>query len=324
MSRESREWLSQNVLVGWTDKRGTAWHYKNGDDNHYPGAIPASEVERRLFNWEPAVNLHKCPCGCDDVMKTISRSDNRHRMGVFKEGYEPHGYREWLLNMTSNLLGDSMGIGSAGLLRKGAVAWVSVEVPDTVMTKEGVAFRPHLLATTSCDGSSATTYKRVVTFTVCDNTRDAALSESGQQYKIKHSRYSGFRLNDARDALNMVHEIADEVQNEITELVAITVTDAQWFKFLDAYVPIPTDKGRSQSMAQTKQDKLTAMYRSDPRWSAWKGTALGVVQAVDTYIQHEQTVRGAMRPERNMLNTISGTTTAEDLKALDLLKLVLV
>ena len=50
-------------------------------------------------------------------------------------------------------------------------------------------FRPNLLATTSFDGSIATTFKRTVT----DGVRQhpgLALSERGQQYKVKHSRYS--------------------------------------------------------------------------------------------------------------------------------------
>ena len=45
-------------------------------------------------------------------------------------------------------------------------------MPDTIATPDGVTFRPNLLATTSFDGSIATTYKRTVTITVCDNTRE--------------------------------------------------------------------------------------------------------------------------------------------------------
>ena len=40
--------------------------------------------------------------------------------------------------------------------------------------------RPNLLATTSFDGSIASTFKRTVTNVVCDNTREAALAEHDQ------------------------------------------------------------------------------------------------------------------------------------------------
>ncbi len=40
MSRESLNWLNTNTLVGFTDKRGTAWHWRaeqHGEQsNHYP------------------------------------------------------------------------------------------------------------------------------------------------------------------------------------------------------------------------------------------------------------------------------------------------
>ncbi len=77
-----------------------------------------------------------------------------------------------LLTTVADLLDDDLVNSSAGLLRGGAIAWVEVAMPDTIATPEGVAFRPNLLATTSFDGSIATTDKRTVPITVCDNIRE--------------------------------------------------------------------------------------------------------------------------------------------------------
>src|SRR6478672_10630515 len=145
-------------------------------------------------------------------------------MGVFSTGYVRHQYDEWLLTTVGNILDDTLSISSAGLLRAGAVAWVEVSVPETITTPEGFPFRPNLLATTSFDGSIATTFKRTVTATVCDNTRDLALAEHGQQYKVKHSRHSHARLGEARDALAMIHSLADDFAREVAQLSATTVT----------------------------------------------------------------------------------------------------
>src|SRR4051812_36581484 len=111
-----------------------------------------------------------------------------------------HQCDEWLLTTVANILDDDLTISSAGLLREGAIAWVEVSVPESITTPEGDTFRPNLLATTSFDGSIATTFKRTVTDTVCDNTREIALAEHGQQYEVKHSKYSRARLADARAA----------------------------------------------------------------------------------------------------------------------------
>ncbi len=55
MSRESLQWLNTNTLIGFTDKRGHAWHWRaqeqHGQSNHYLGPIPIADVQDRLFAW---------------------------------------------------------------------------------------------------------------------------------------------------------------------------------------------------------------------------------------------------------------------------------
>jgi phage/plasmid-like protein (TIGR03299 family) len=222
-----------------------------------------------------------------------------------------HQYKEWLLTQVANLLDDSLGISSAGLLKGGAIAWVEVSIPETIVTPEGVTFRPNLLATTSFDGSISTTYKRSITNTVCDNTRELVLAGAGEQVKVKHSRYSHLKLADARAALSMIHTAADDFMAEVQQLCTIEVSDQHWNRFLSAWVPLVDDngeplKGRSKTMAENKRGVLQKLYRHDDRVAPWAGTAHGVLQAVNTMEHHEGIVRGATRPDRNMLRTVTG------------------
>jgi len=332
MSKESISWLNTNTLIGCTDKRGTAWHWRAQEQgersNHYPGAIPVEDVQDRLFGWQAesrrlAVELAAAVVDATHWKgglprrwavlpdrQAICRSDDDSVMGIFGTGYTRHQYREWLLTAVADLLDDDLAISSAGLLRGGAIAWVEVSMPDTITTPEGVAFRPNLLATTSFDGSIATTYKRTVTDTVCDNTRELALAEIGQEVKVKHSRNSYAQLAPARQALQMVHTLADEFAAEVAQLCAITVTPGEWQRFLDVQVPRVDASGqpltgRALTLAGTRRDTLAGLYRSDPRVAPWSGTAHGVLQAVSTYDQHIGVTRGD-RAERNSLKTITG------------------
>jgi len=332
MSKESISWLNTNTLIGCTDKRGTAWHWRaqeqHGQSNHYPGAIPVADVQDRLFGWQAesrrlAVELPAAVVNATHGegglprrwavlpdRQAICRSDNNTLMGIFGPGYTRHQYNEWLLTTVADLLDDDLAISSAGLLRGGAIAWVEVSMPDTITTPEGVAFRPNLLATTSFDGSIATTYKRTVTDTVCDNTRELALSEVGQEVKVKHSRHSGLQLAPARQARAMVHTLADDFAQEVAKLCRMEVTPSQWKAFLDAHIPRHDNEGtaltgRSLTTADRKRDTLAELYRADPRVSPWAGTAHGVLQAVNTYEHHQGVVRGE-RAERNGLKTITG------------------
>ncbi len=334
MSRESLNWLNTSTLIGFTDKRGTAWHWRAEEQgqqsNHYPGPIPLADVQTRLFPWQAesrrlavevsariteATHSHLgLPMRWTTVedRQAICRSDDTAGkvMGIFGSGYTPHQYAEWLLGTVADLLDDDLAISSAGLLRAGAIAWVEVSMPETITTPEGVAFRPNLLATTSFDGSIATTYKRTVTDTVCDNTRELALAEQGQEFKVKHSRYSRAQLGPARQALAMVHSLADDFAHEVAMLCQVEVSASQWEGFLDSQVHRADSTGqplvgRSRTMADNKRDTLMTLYRSDPRVSPWGGTAHGVLQAVNTYEHHEGVIRGD-RTERNGLKTITG------------------
>jgi len=246
--------------------------------------------------------------------QVIGRSDDHtgNVMGIFGHGYQRHQYREWLLISVADLLDDDLAISSAGLLRGGAIAWVEVSMPETITTPEGVAFRPNLLATTSFDGSISTTYKRTVTDTVCDNTRACALAENGQQFKVKHTANSHAQLGPARQALAMVHTLAQDFADEVARLCAVQVSGSQWTSFLDSHVPrvdAETSRlltGRALTLVDAKRDTLDTLYRSDPRVAPWAGTAHGVLQAINTYEHHAGTVRGGSRAERNGRKTING------------------
>jgi phage/plasmid-like protein (TIGR03299 family) len=314
MSQETAYWLNRNVLIGFTEQRGRAWHYRAAyqgmEPNHYPGPIPVADVERRLFYWDAVpgeVLIRSRRHGVRRSARTplaVVASDTGEDLGIHTDIYEIHQFREWLLEKVASILDGGLAVGSAGLLKNRAQAWVSVEVPDTVHTPHGVAFRPHLLACTSHDGSLKTTYKRTVVNVVCDNTMGAALSGSGQVIKIPHRKNSRLTVLSARQALDMVAVLADEFTDQIRTLCEIDVSDKAWAQFVQAHVP-EKDTKRGKINAAAKRAELHRLWTSDSRVSPWKGTAWGVVQAVNTYEHHHAAIRGASRAERNLSRAVT-------------------
>jgi len=343
MTRETFEWLNRNILIGYTEKRRKAWHYRHdlqgAEPNHYPGAIPVDDVLRRLFNWEAvAVHLYEqIPCDLteatgvdehgrptifvpDSGVKKIIRSDTGKTFRYAGSGYQIHQYREWLIDALKDIINDDINIGSAGLLRDGGVAFVTIEVPDTIEILEGFGVRPHLLASTSHNGRFATAYKTVATFVVCDNTHEIALREKTPEYRVRHSKYSKFRLQSARDALQIVHRMTDDIRALVTELSELKVSNDEWDRLLDDLSPIPEltkkpDNKKLVEKAKTRQGELRDLYDSDPRVAPWKGSGLGVLQAFNTHRQHVAGKDGG-RYERNMLHTLGRVTRREDAKVL--------
>lgn len=345
MSQETSQWLNNNTLIGFTEKRGNAWHYRAADQgeesNHYPLAIPVDDVLRRLFFWhaveartfyEYSGGDHELfgPDGVTKIKrserKTIIRSDTGAELGSFKEGYQPHQYDEWLIHNVSTLLDTSKGdlaIGSAGLLKGGGVAWVEISMPDTITTPEGFDFRPYLLAATSFNGSLATTFGQKVQATVCDNTLSANLADKSQQVKIRHSKNSLDKISDVREALGIIHGIADDFAAQVAELSKIKLSDHQFEELIDKIAPLPKQgeakTTRAITLAENKRDELWRLWRNDERVTPWRGNAFGALQALNTYQHHSMNVRGMSRPERNMLNAVTGKTEQADAEALELI-----
>ena len=323
--------------------------------NHFEGPIPYSVVVERLFNWKaqavPTANLIPCLKNSDgnydhkpevwlNVMKDgkpvmrngrnvqaphwisqstrqgIVRSDNHLELGNHGAGYQIHDYEKWLLQLQSNVIGDSLSILGAGLLRNGAQAFVQVALPQTAFDDStGMEFWPYIMASTSLDGSIATTFSGQTLYVVCDNTRDCALRQAenaGRIFKAKHTSNSleTSRIGDVRQALGIISQTADNMLSEIHELAAIKVTPRQEVKIMDIILPLPQREDadfteRKLTIAENKRETFIETLRLDKMVSDWRGTALGVVHGANTYATHYTTIHGD-RVLRNFDRIIKG------------------
>lgn len=354
MSKETLADLNVNTLIGATDQRGTAWHRRDdlqgAEDNHYPGFIPKEDVLRRLFGWEPATVgvAYLVPIDPDTeegnflgqdgqwyrVVASqqgrigVLRGDNDYDLGVFQEGSVHPSYADSLIRDAEILVGDELGITSAGLLAKGARAWVEMSIPETLHdAKSGFSYRPNLVSAASMDGSLALTRARTITATVCDNTLTWNLLEAksaGVLVRRKHTSAANLSdIEDQRAALAIVNETAAEFERELHQLIETTVVETQFIEVLDIMRPLPADEGRARTMATNDRDRLMHLWNNDPMVSPWKGTALGVVQAFNTDQHHYANVRGTGRSERNSWRAISGKTAQADRAVVKALEQVL-
>ena len=125
--------------------------------------------------------------------------------------------------------------------------------------------------------------------------------------------------------MNIIFEQADAFAAEVAKLTAWKVSTRAFDKALDLLVPVPEVPAgktttRAFTLAQNKQDALRRLYVNDVRVSPWKGTAFGVLQAVNTYAHHETSIHASTnRAQRNMLNAIEGHTLALDMQVLSVL-----
>lgn len=325
------------------------WFAREGYTGAFTGPVPVDEVQSRLFNWQAIEGPLYAEVAADVATadsidhlgnprrkveladhKAIIRSDNDLVMGVFKSGYTVHQYDEWLIENIASILDDDVQIDSAGLLNGGGVAWVSVSMPEIFATSSNFAVRPRILSFTSHNGKHSTTYMRSVNAPVCDNSLSTEIAggRGAGQVKIKHSAHSGLKIAGAREALGILYQQAEEVTAFFERLADVDVTNKQFRQILDRLEPMPDpvlDDGkvknqRAITMAESRREEIVQLYVSDDRAAPWKGSALGVIQAFNTWDQQQRAVTngaGGGHLERQMVATLDGSVSKFDREVYD-------
>lgn len=359
MSKETTEWLNNNTMIGFVAHREKwanngyvrvdgvtqkvkAWWKSDTFEHAYDDAIPAEEVERVLFNWEPVETQvwNRLPVDqggedydgedgegrrflwvLDDKRKGIMRPDTQEVFNYFTvEGYKVHSYKPWLMDNVTTILDGEAGIASAMLLRGGGVAAVTVELPDGITTDyAGIEIRPSLVAATSLDGTRATIYKLATMIPVCDNSLEDALTGAGKGIKIKHSAKSLGKLGETRDALGLIYQHGEEMAAFLDSLAKVDVTDQTFHDIINHMVVVPEAKvdggkvsnQRAITIAENKQGELTELWTRDPRSAPFHGTLLGAYQSVNTWNEHFRS-NNPNTPERIMTGTLDGKFAKED------------
>lgn len=332
MSKETLEDLRQNIRVGYTEKRGTAWwaNPEHRMGSHFEGPVP-EQVARDLIGWEPLeapvtatfLSADGVTTVTDQTKKMYVNPVTMQSVGVTGTRHKAHNYAETLIDVPEILADGKLGIGSVGTLNKGGRAFVQYELGENVEAVKDVKFRPFLTAATSLDGSLATTFLTGTQVVVCDNTLSMALSESGRgEYRVRHTTNSRVNVHDARQALGLIERAADDFQELVKKLTSEVVTDAKWKRFLEAAVPIPEKDGHSRTLAENKVHDLDLLWREDERVAPWKNSAWGVLAATNTWSNHFSTVRNVSRDERRIQKLIDGAFAKNDHLTLELLATV--
>ena len=264
----------------------------------------------------------------------IVRDDNYLELGRNSTRYRIHDYEQWLLKLLSNVIGDTLDIWSAILLRNGAQACVQVALPETAHDDTtGMSFVPYVHCYTSLDGSLSTTFAGETLLIVCDNTMHSAnrrAEESGRQYKARHTdaSLSTDRISEVQQALSIIHQTADSSIEFFHELAAIKVPNKKWVEIMDVIIP-PVDpttgddgkvtNSRVVTSRDNKRELLNSTYKDDPMANTWVGTGLGVVQAINTYATHYTNLRGNSRTQRNAAKLVDGEFRRVDQKSVEAL-----
>lgn len=364
MSQESASWLNKMILVGQTDQFGTAWHHDKamqGDEpNHYTGFIPLADVERRLTSKARFVEgqgtytyvvdgatftiTDEKRKGIIRLPGSLSPDDPGAVVNVPSRNWQAHAFDDMNAKI-ADLLGvenaDSVGIGSAGLLRNGSMYWIMLRLPE-MLTVGTDKVTPFITLGTSMDGSCPTVFFRGASRSVCDNTFFAAMGTADFSARIKHTLNSADKIDALRGKLELsLTAQGDALVAECEALMSVRVTEKETDKWLDRIdggaagvreFSLETGKfgdevktGKALTFSENRRDALSLLLAKDERVSPFRDSLYGLLQASNTYQQHLKIRRGSagetngadMRSQRNREGMISGLLAATDVDALE-------
>jgi len=271
--------------------------------------------------------VKKVPCTYKDQTVperffTVRESDD-HVLGVVGDQYRVAQNAD-AFAWADELVGGGCKVKTAGSLRGGRRVWVLGALPQrSNLLPDSEALDHYLLLWNSHDASTAIRAQLTTIRVVCNNTltwADSAARAMKVSYSIRHTTNAESKLAEAQRVLGLAQMAADQAEQIAAELLAKEMSRQDVRAFLNELVPVPTEEGRSRTMAEHTQAAIWGCYTTSDDITPIRDTAWGALQAVtefDSHIARGRNTSGASLAENRFARLTSGDSLAT--RALDIL-----
>lgn len=298
--------------------RETPWHGLGVTTGRLMTSKEVMEIAQ-LSGWE--LNLIPLtvtyPDGSTAVVPerfAVVRTDINKILGVVGERYQLYGNEE-LFSFADAVVDTGEAVyESAGSLRDNRVIFATLRLERPLVVAD-VDFDPLLNITSSHDGSFAFRAGISPIVTVCMNTVHLAIAQSVHEYMIKHTANMADRVAQAREALRISFDYLDGFEVEVQKLIDTEVTRKRFEEIMVELFPSGETELQGKN-ADQRREAIRVMYNTDPAAAPWKGSAWGVLNAVNTWELWESDFRRsnsspedarAARLERQATKILRGT-----------------
>jgi phage/plasmid-like protein (TIGR03299 family) len=224
----------------------------------------------------------------------IFRDDNDVFLATVGSVYTPV-QSEYAFNFCDTLIGDlgASHYESAGVLGKGEAFWVLLRCPSCDFFINGTEEfnKCHLLFSSSHDGSAAAEAR----LTHVNVKRGVSLQTalrygSKDALHIKHTTNAEKKLNAAKSLMSQVVLSSHDIQAKLNILAERKITKESLCNSLDRIFP-----GDQSTRRDNLLMRIISLFDQDNLVPAVKGTAYALLQAVNTFVDHEKGVRATAK-----------------------------
>lgn len=182
---------------------------------------------------------------------------------------------------------------TAGAIDGGRRVFVSMKLPGHLKIGGIDPVTNYIAATTSHDGSTATSIMVTPVRIVCQNTLNLAFQKAQNVFRVRHLSGSQSKLiGEARQTLDMSFEYLDSFQEEANRMLNTELSDNEFSKIIrhafgpaeDA--PTPTVTRRENQLAEMEFLFTQADTQKDVRNTVWGG-----LNAITEWADHFSPVR---------------------------------
>lgn len=276
-----------------------AWHGLGQVVQGYPTSKEALQLAGLDFNIEKRPNIHRLDNGSEIVSDTsffTYRTDTGHILGdrlgadySIVQNIDAFSFFDEIVG------GDGIQYETAGALGNGEKIFITAKLPDYIRVGNDDLIEKYLFLTTSHDGSNSITAAFTPIRIVCQNTLNAALHNSCNTTKIRHTARVQDRLKEAHRLMGISNKLADEMQEIFNHWAKVRITDKEVMQLIQ-YAMAPSDKvlkdiktGKELSTAFKnicENAFIYAMNSPTQQTETTKGTLFGAYNAITGYFQN--------------------------------------
>jgi phage/plasmid-like protein (TIGR03299 family) len=289
-----------------------AWHKLGQVVDRYPTSSEAIQyagldyiVEKRpLYTFDTQNYLSKPDEGIiipevevPNYFATI-RADTEQVLGVVGNDYQIVQNRD-AFSFFDAIVGGGEGIlyETAGALGNGERIFITAKLPGYIKVGKDDLIEKYLFLTTSHDGYGSITAAFTPVRIVCNNTLHAALDNSTNCVKIRHTQSAQERLKQAHQVMGISGILSDELDSIFNRWAKVRITDKDMLRLIQ-HAMAPTkevlqkvideniDEYSSQFLHTVEKACEYAFTHPTQQSETAKGTLFGAYNAITGYIQN--------------------------------------
>jgi len=305
-----------------------AWHGLGQIVEGYPTSKEALQLAGLDFNVVKMPNVHRLTDGTEIVSDNsffTYRPDTGAILGdKLGSDYNIVQNVDAFSFFDAIVGGDGMQYETAGALGNGEKIFITAKLPGYIRVGNDDLIEKYLFLTTSHDGSGSITAAFTPIRIVCQNTLNAALRNSSNTIKIRHTASAEDRLKEAHKVMGISNKLANELDGIFNHWSKVRITDKEVMLLIQqAMCPgkevLKSLKNGEETSTVFKNicenAFIYAMNSPSQQTETTKGTLFGAYNAITGYFQN---VKEYKDDEAKVKSVLFGTVLLRTQAAFDL------